>query len=79
MPSRPDIPVRFYSDWLPMPLSRATPKKAIQYYEQFAQKYPHRAMEADELGQIYLEKGDFEKAKEHYDKIHILKPDEHTP
>jgi tetratricopeptide (TPR) repeat protein len=53
-------------------------EEAIQYYEQFAQKYPHRAMEADELGQIYLEKGDFEKAKEHYDKIHILKPDEHN-
>jgi tetratricopeptide (TPR) repeat protein len=53
-------------------------EEAIQYYEQFAREYPHRAMEADELGQIYIERGEFQKAKEHYEKINILKPDEYN-
>jgi tetratricopeptide (TPR) repeat protein len=51
-------------------------EEAIQYYEEFASFYPQRAAETSELGTIYMEQGRFDQARDHFDKLALLNPND---
>ncbi len=48
-------------------------KTAQNYYNQFQEAYPHRAKETMGLAEIYINEGDFDKARQHLQKLQILK------
>ena len=51
-------------------------EEAMGYYEQFSEQFPDRAKEATGLGFLYLSAGEFEKSKKHFEKIHLLRPND---
>ncbi|MBR9919296.1 MAG: tetratricopeptide repeat protein [Bacteroidetes bacterium] len=49
-------------------------EQSIEYFEAFAERYPERADETDELGNIYLRLGQADKARAHFEKMELLDP-----
>lgn len=47
---------------------------AIQYFEQFIEDFPDWANKTLDLGLIYKEKGEHEKAKQHFEKMELIDP-----
>lgn len=51
--------------------------EAIKYYKEFEAQYPNRVNETSQLGYIYRKQGELEKAKQHFEKVHLLDPQNH--
>lgn len=53
--------------------------QAAQYYQAFAEAYPHRLTETLQLGYIYRKQGKIKDAKAHFEKIYLLQPTDFRP
>lgn len=61
-------------------LNRAQGKLDIaeSYYLKYIEAYPDKADETLDLGYLYRDQGAFEKAKKHFEKMQLLKPNDHN-
>lgn len=50
-------------------------EEAKKYYQQFEKEFPHKAKNMFGEGNIYMSTGEFDKAQEHFEKLHLLNPD----
>lgn len=50
-------------------------ESAQKYYEQFEKDFPHKVKEIFGKGNIYMSQGEFDKAEDHFEKLHLLNPD----
>lgn len=55
-------------------VARENPESAKKYLERFSQKFPNRLNETVVLANVYSDQGEFEKAREHLEKLQILDP-----
>lgn len=54
-------------------------QKALEYYEQFEQEYPHKSKEIANLGYIYMRDGQLDKAQAFFEKLNTMNPNEIEP
>ncbi len=57
-------------------LLQGNEESALEYYERFAQEFPEQSKGFSGIGQVYMSMGEFEKAKEQYDKLIVMNPDD---
>ncbi|MEL6987950.1 MAG: hypothetical protein AAGK97_08975, partial [Bacteroidota bacterium] len=54
-------------------------EEAKNITDNFIKSFPNRAKENYQVGDIFMEQGEFDKAEEHYEKIALLKPTDYFP
>ncbi len=63
-----------YKNLADLSMSRGQYEKGEKYLKQFLEKYPEKEKETTQLGRIYEEKKEYEKAREHYERLILLDP-----
>ncbi|MEJ2098717.1 MAG: tetratricopeptide repeat protein [Desulfobacterales bacterium] len=70
----PKSPQEMYQEIQPL-LNSGDPNKAIVALEEFLQSYPDFALVHNDLGVLYYQTGDKEKARDHYERATRLMPE----